>query len=456
MVRLSKLRFSLLIMAIVISNFSVIKANRASVYKNNDYEFLNYLLKKETDEETISSSLIKRRAYFLEHFLEPEKLLEAYEKNKAIYSFKNSTDTQVRYQPDFLLTKSRLIRELDINDKDTDLMKSLKIYKFVASNFEELKPLYRETKEYVAPTSYFNTYYHGQCGVTASLVAYLAHNIGLEAIVYSLGGHLIACIYHDGAWRVYDAMRPDLMRIVNNLPATIDEMVYLGKQKQLKDFSDLYATTENNLIKQNNFTQSLPEPYFMLRPQEKLLLYDKLFMISTDNSYSQTKDKNDKDFSSDEFLKRYGEYSANHIRVLELDDIDLELEIQNFFPISGVFIELPEDFDMKKLKEKDFPYIETEFVNVQAGRQTLAKDRRAIRYTLADGKWPSMKVKAELLKTEGLKKQYLDLSKSLHHLEPSPSYSFKLKGLKDFRSKLKGSKLLIVSHNAKKIIPKSN
>lgn len=442
---------SVFIIGFVVCCFLFIQFNYSNAYHNNDFEFLTKVFKKKDNQEYLIKSLLKRRSYFVDRFLDRKGLLYTYENEAGIFSYRNEMPGPIQMSTKNFYTPKRVIQEIAINKDDTDAQKSKKIFDFVVNHFEEAIPLYRAA-EYMSPISYLNTYQHGQCGVAASLVGTLANYFGLKARIYGLSGHVVASIYHDGAWRVYDAMRPELMHMVNGLPATISEMVELGRQGKVGEFSEIYASTEDNYIQKTNF-KDMKEIAWTLRSKERIILYDRLFMTGTDNSYNQTKDLNSKEYSSRAFLKKYEKYSSNYIKEVALDDLKLGLKVKNFAPISGVFIQLPEGFDLGSLSSKDYPELVTVFINVLADMQEMAKDREPVYFNLAKDLWPRAMVKAKVFKDSKLRHDYFDLSLALNHLEPKPSYELDLTSLDRFRSKVRGCKLLIVSQYGNKTAP---
>jgi hypothetical protein len=202
-----------------------------------------------------------------------------------------------------------------------------------------------------------------------------------------------------------------------------------------------------------SLSTEFPEPQFDLRPKERILFFNNLFMLSTDNSYNQTYNyQMKKQHTKQEFLNFYKSYMSNFAIETILDKESLSKGIfrfSSFFPIVGVFVQIPSDIEVN---EAQMPEIYTVFRNVGLSRAKYAVDRKATLFTGKDGKFPSAWIKPNKIKLEKSEFVYLDLSLAVNHLEPISTYEIFLKNLETLVNTDKSIKLITVHNFARSIM----
>ena len=77
------------------------------------------------------------------------------------------------------------------------------IFKFVVENREHDEPM-DESEEAHDPVKFFNVYGYGFCDDAATNFAKLVISAGMPARILGLPGHVVAEVYYDGGWHLFD------------------------------------------------------------------------------------------------------------------------------------------------------------------------------------------------------------------------------------------------------------
>lgn len=416
-------------------------------YNSNitDAVYLDTVFNSGYSDEQIVEKLLERRRYYLDNFSDKLGLLKAYEREDFARTYVN--DTNKAYLKEFpgALNLKSLLKKAKVSEADADSIKAQKIYQFVVENFKDEVPLYRSLPEYLNPISYFTAYGHGQCGVAASLVTILAEAAGLKTAMYELSGHVVAIIYHNNAWRIYDALAPANMIYENGLALDHLKMEELGAQAKLKLYNYEYGSRENNYARRHeNYSESKTMPKLYMYPFAKYHFLRKLYLTSTDNAYDQVQK-----IPAEEFIHKYDQYMSNYLLEIKLKDFKPGDVLNSSMPITGVFIQIPQNNSYQNFAAEKKAFMHTRFINIQLSSEEDIKKRRSKYYKLANDEWPITKIVPSFINSKKLKFDYLDFSMVINHLEPVQPKQVIFHNLDQLKSIIPEAKILILSHYSK-------
>ena len=362
--------------------------------------------------EQLLSQVAEKRENYLDSFADRTRFLQDLEKMTPVLRMENSGPDLVDLKtvPLFYDLKS-IQEEIGTHPEDSPAVQIRKIYEFVRKRRKHTYPLH-ENNELHNPPRFFSVYGCGFCDDASSNLALLAARYGFKAKTWWLEGHVVAAVFHDGTWRVYD---PDGLGIVEykGEVADTETMVRLAKQNKLPACNELFGTTENNRLTEVYPDFEPDNPRISLLPFEKRLFYDRACMLTNDGHYlEQFQDKG-------AFLKEYDNVLANYARVIPLDTFmesskneKGELVLEDYFPFAGVFVRVP--FTLQAVAPDALPWVRME-------TEVLAKVKGEVRKVVV-----SKRTAATEISVPGADSRYFDLSIGVGLLEPYPSRRIKL------------------------------
>ena len=362
--------------------------------------------------EQLLNQVAEEREKYLDSFADRACFLSDLEKKTPALRMENTGPDLVDLNaaPLFYDMKS-IEEEIGIRPDDSPAVQVRKIFEFVRKRRKHTYPLH-ENSELHNPPRFFSVYGCGFCDDAASNLALLATRYGFEAKTWWLEGHVVATVFHDDKWRVYD---PDNLGIVEyeGEVADTDTMVRLAKQNKLPALNDLFGTTEDNRLTGVYPDFEPDNPRIFLLPFEKRLFFDCAYMLTNDGHYLE------KLREKDAFLKEYDGVLANYARIVPLQALmdrpnneNGELVLEDYFPIAGVFIRTP--FTLKAVAPGALPWIHME-------TEVLAKVKGEVRKIVA-----SKRMLAREISVPGGDSRYFDLSMGVGLLEPYPGRQIKL------------------------------
>ncbi|MFH1319493.1 MAG: hypothetical protein ABII90_02415 [Bacteroidota bacterium] len=113
--------------------------------------------------------------------------------------FKMKINNNLFYNDDDLLNE---IKQMEPEFPDESLER--KTWRFVKDNSRFNSPLTEETWQH-SPSLFINSIGFGYCDDRASVLSFLWQKAGFTSRVWNLGGHVVAEVYIDNKWQMYDA-----------------------------------------------------------------------------------------------------------------------------------------------------------------------------------------------------------------------------------------------------------
>ena len=194
----------------------------------------------------------------------------------------------------------KLMTEEVIRGAKTDKEKAIAIWQFIYNNRHYFQP--PSSKQYGDdinnPVKCLNVYGYLYCGGNAMITGILAKMAGLDARYWGLSGHLVAEIYFDNKWNIFDAeLGTFYLNRDNKTIAGMDELekdpwlvertfhpdyvgrrqcqpratINISRSEENKSVARWYATPENNRVRELNLDNQY-EMNLTLRPGEKIIL----------------------------------------------------------------------------------------------------------------------------------------------------------------------------------------
>jgi hypothetical protein len=121
----------------------------------------------------------------------------------------------------------------------SDKQKALHLYQFLNGQQTFSKPVSTQSKLLHQPARFLQSFGAGQCDDASSVLCALAIKAGLKARLYHLNGHIVAELFYDNAWHMFDA---------NNGIVIKNEQ---GKILSVKEIED-----DPSIINRNQFANS--------------------------------------------------------------------------------------------------------------------------------------------------------------------------------------------------------
>jgi hypothetical protein len=118
--------------------------------------------------------------------------------------------------------------EIDAVPPEVDGSLATRIFRFISDHHEPTDPLTANYSWLLAPPRFFNSAGLGMCGQVSDLMYILARQRGLPARVWVVPGHVVAEVFSDGGWRMYD---PDY------------EVFFLNRSGEVASLAELEADT---------------------------------------------------------------------------------------------------------------------------------------------------------------------------------------------------------------------
>ncbi len=359
-----------------------------------------FLFVLEGDDTDFFGRAIEKRRNFLADYADIDSFLMAYETNSFSYSIENTLNESIKYLPEHLVySGSRIQRELTSAQPESSAQKAERIYEFVRTKRTHTVPLY--SNNYLHhPPHFFSVYGSGFCDDAAWNTVALAGEFGFPARTRWLNmEHVIAEIFYDNKWRVFD---PDLWGVFRTSENEIGDYAYLetlSLSGGVPKINDVVRAGKG--IKIRTKSKPLPkehrEPFLSFFPKERQLFFPNAFFLSTDGLYLEKHFANPK-----EFLQHYSS-TANFVREVVLDAKQLDsgqFSIEDYFPIVAAFIQV-EKGSHANVKA----YATSSFLN--------------------SGQW----INASEISSEKLQHDYLDLSAAINNFERIPSFTLNISDL---------------------------
>ena len=126
-------------------------------------------------------NVLRSRNLFQSMLNKPAELLRAYENHSWKVSLRNPKDVNVRVEDvEIFYSQSRIDREMDLRDDESDAQRALKIYNFVNDHYQQSVPLYESKVQHHSP-HFLSVFGSGLCDDSAANIVYLAQKNGFEA-----------------------------------------------------------------------------------------------------------------------------------------------------------------------------------------------------------------------------------------------------------------------------------
>jgi hypothetical protein len=377
----------------------------------------------------------KIRWFFHTKFNKRIELLEAYENQDYKFSLTNPNNQVLAIKnPDLVAHFGKIQKDIAIQDKDSDEIKSQKIYDYFISHYKKKYPLY-SSPELHNPTTFFSTYASGRCDDTARNLAIMAAAYGLDSSVLSLGGHLVCNINYDNDSHIYD---PHTLGITREEGKVINykRFVELGSQNHFKEFNEAIASTEDNVFRKPEALGNT-NIHFNFFPNETKIFLDELLMLNASTPLAENHIITRHFSRRDQFFDYYSDVIANFIREIPLRSLQNNIELTDSFPIIAAFIKIDKG---SKFNEKELAasFVEPNIIYKDPSTGQL-------KVIAAQQDNASHWQRASLLSSAKLNYDYLDLSAGLNNLFFfGPSRKINIANLKTIQAKYPAAKLVTV------------
>lgn len=125
----------------------------------------------------------------------------------------------------------------------TNEAQAIRLWKFVSDWTFHQQPLSTVASTIHEPAAMLNGFQYGICDDRNAILTGLAIQASIPARVYELGGHVVAELFYDSAWHMFDADKHVFFRTQNGTIASVD---YLSEHPEVIDSkeSDLYTTAD--------------------------------------------------------------------------------------------------------------------------------------------------------------------------------------------------------------------
>ncbi len=280
------------------------------------------------------------------------------------------------------------------------------IFEFVSRNRRHSYPLFWGDMLH-SPASFFTTYGSGFCDDAAMAMVEIGRWFGIPGRTVWVGElpsrkgiHVIAELYCDGEWGIYDPDLSEVIRRSDGRPVTFSELAALAQQSKIKwakgGIIQMYPPEAEAFDASRQGDRG--DPWGVLLPGEQRFNFDSPFFITSDGMFPEQRAWN----SRAEVLHHYAESANNFLRLIPLrpSSKTQAVYVDDYFPLVAAFI---------RTKANELP----------SGIVTL----------IGEAKEKAIDISAlKVFRYEGY--TYVDLTPTLPHLTPIPAYSLRLNELR--------------------------
>lgn len=313
---------------------------------------------KESD-KSYKYRILEERSTLIDEYYRVSDFLTAYPENKKLALLTNTT-SEVLFA-DFskaFYTFTRIESELGRVERNHS--GALKLYEYFADKYVFTKSQYYHQLEKMDYTPYFfSVSSSGFCNSAAANFVYLAQHYGFPARVVKLEGHVVAEIFYENGWHMFD---PSYARYILNDYGSVASILEVNALAKNNFFSDPYyskafsSKSEFRYPKKLSVSEINPVYSFMLFPQERVLFYDDLWMLTTDGVTVE------QEYADQPFISIHSAKVANFVREIPLSALSEEMkkhiEIDSVFPLAGAFIYLPNHFNKNNFVTMNLPQVQ--------------------------------------------------------------------------------------------------
>lgn len=133
-----------------------------------------------------------------------------------------------------LYNDSSIVRGI-MNDTLSEKQKCFALWKFVADWTYHQRPLSESNNQQSEPAILLNAFEYGYCDDRNTALAKLATIAGIKSRIYNLNGHVVAEMFYNNNWHMFDSDK---------------KLIYLNADKEVADIE--YLTTHTEVIDQKN------------------------------------------------------------------------------------------------------------------------------------------------------------------------------------------------------------
>jgi hypothetical protein len=260
-------------------------------------------------------------------------------------------------------------------------------------------------------------------------------------------------IYHDEAWRIYDAYPEGIGLVVNQYDkvVSVDQLVYLAQEGQLDKFNKEIGSVENNFFQEITRLDSFQDPTIHMNSRREIKFYEDLFIFALDNYSKQLYNRNKKrPYTQKEFLAIYNKIINNFSVETIIDNKVVKkdrLTIAEPYQITSLIIQIPKTYHKEGTR---YPEIFTNFSHYYWKKQTKEKNgrKKLVQLFWKDDNYPSMWLKPRVVIGKG-KYDYLDYSYGVNKFDAYSNHKVTLRNMKEFIADIKQAKVITVHNYAK-------
>ena len=250
--------------------------------------------------------------------------------------------------------------ESELGRVDRNHSGALKLYEYFAHRYVFTKAQYYHRHDEMDYTPYFfSASSSGLCGSAALSFVYLAQHYGFPARVVQLEGHVVAEIFYEGGWHMFDPSYAQYILNDYGAVASVSEVNALAKTNFFSDpyySKAFFSKSEPWYPKKPSISKMNLAYSFILFPNEKVLFYDDLWMLTTDGVTVEPDDK------GQSFISIQSAKVANFVREIPLtalsEEMEKHIEIDSVFPLAGAFIYLPNHFNSNSFITNNLPQVQ--------------------------------------------------------------------------------------------------
>ncbi len=356
-----------------------------------------------------TTELLARRADFVELTGDRNGFIDALNAHEPTYN--NDTDRPVQLDlRERFRTRDTIISEIEKTAATSGQPGNCRsiataVFEFVSRNRRHSYPLLWGNMLH-SPASFFTTYGAGFCDDAATMMVEISRWFGLPArsvwvgeLPSGKGIHVISEIYCDGEWGIYDPDLSEVIRHPDGRPLTFEELAALAEQKKLKWADSSIVRMHVQAAEDFDASRSgeRGDPWGVLLPREKRFYFNSPFFITSDGRFPEQRAWH----SRAEVLQHYGESTYNFARVIPLKAAikPSVVYVDDYFPIVAAFI---------RTKARQLPEGSITLIGSPIDKAMEISGLENFKY-------------GDHL--------YIDLTPTLLHLHPSPSYSLRLGNL---------------------------